>query len=132
MSIWRRILQTLKLLIAGLLVLYCIVLLVQNSQQATVWYWPNKQQTMSVAYLALFAFFAGALVMFLAGATLWTLVGRRWKKRAKEHEEKARYLTEAHRKAAMLRQKPAFAPHSNAPLVEPGSVASAESPASKP
>jgi len=107
MPFWRRLFSLIKLLLAGLLLVYCLMLLVNNAQQqASVWFWPGRQETMSLVYLSLFCFFAGALVMLLTGATLWTYLSMRWKRARKLQESQDRRISETQRKASMLQTKP--------------------------
>jgi len=106
MSFWRKLLAVIKLLLAAAITVFCIMLLVNNAgQQTTVWYWPGKQETTSIVYLALFSFVAGGLVVFLAGASIWTYLSMRWKRARKMQATQDRHTSELHRKAGMLRQR---------------------------
>ncbi len=104
-DLWLKIKVWTKVTLFGMLLLYVLVFVVQNSASVEVWVWPNHKPKTSVLLLTLYAFASGVVLTILVRTTLKTLRQVRDLKSRGRTDRLEREMAEMKTKAAMLRAK---------------------------
>jgi uncharacterized integral membrane protein len=114
-NLWLKIKVWTKVTLFGLLILYALVFIVENSGVVEVWVWPNHTPKTSILLLVLYAFATGIVLTILVRTTLKTLRQIRDLKSRSRTDRLERDMADMKMKAAMLREKTAASLPDSAP-----------------
>lgn len=105
-NFWLKVWVWTKVTLVGLLLLYLLAFIFQNSQKPVQpWFWFGVQPSTNVLLLALYAFLAGVLTTVLLRTTFATLRQFRELRERQRSDRLEREVSDMKAKAAMVRTK---------------------------